>query len=330
MTVRSVDSTWLGYYSNANQNAVLVTGNGSEWDAGSAMNIGNYGASNRVDVLAGALVQAQNVVLGINPSSTDNRFTLDQGTLIISNAFHNGALEVRRGTFNFIGGTVTTEALVVTNVTQGVFQFSGGWLATEASTVAAGGVFTVGDGVNAATYHLLGGAHSFNDGIRIRNNATLSGCGTVNGVVVVDAGGTLLADCGGTLTFTGIVTNNGSMRAINGSVLETYSTLVNNGIIDFINGGTNFHGAFINNGTVRDARGVKISQVNKSGQDFIVQIPSVTGHTYQLQYTTTLTPTNWTNTGAAQSGTGSVLTFTEAGGATNSPSRFYQVDCTAP
>jgi len=75
---------------------------------------------------------------------------------------------------------------------------------------------------------------------------------------------------------------------------------------------------------------VKISQASKSGQDFIVQIPSVTGHTYQLQYTTTLTPANWTNTGAPQSGTSGVLTFTEPGGGTNSPSRFYQVDCMAP
>jgi len=148
--------------------------------------------------------------------------------------------------------------------------------------------------------------------------------------VLVDAGGTVLSDCG-TLTFTGIVTNNGTMRAINGAVLETYSNLVNNGTIDVINGGvTNFHGAFINHGTILDASSVKISQVSQSGQDFDLQIPSVMGHTYQLQFTPSLTPTNWINTGPPQPGTGSTLTFTDPSGLTNFPARFYRIDCTAP
>jgi len=47
---------------------------------------------------------------------------------------------------------------------------------------------------------LLGGIHSFTDGLRIRNNSTLSGCGTINGSVLVDQGGTVLADCGRKLT----------------------------------------------------------------------------------------------------------------------------------
>jgi len=75
---------------------------------------------------------------------------------------------------------------------------------------------------------------------------------------------------------------------------------------------------------------VKISQVSKSGQNMIVQIPSVVGHTYQLQFTPSMKPTNWSNTGSSQTGTAVVLTFTDVGGATNSPTRFYRVDCTAP
>ncbi len=158
----------------------------------------------------------------------------------------------------------------------------------------------------------------------------LSGCGTVTGSVLIDAGGTVLSDCG-TLTFTGIVTNNGTLRAINGSVLETYSNLVNNGTIDIINGGlTNFHGAFINNGTILGPSSVKISQVTSSGENFVAQIPSINGHTYQLQFTPSLTPTNWTNTGPSQPGNGAVLTFTDPSGLTNIPSRFYRIDCTAP
>jgi hypothetical protein len=148
--------------------------------------------------------------------------------------------------------------------------------------------------------------------------------------VVIDAGGTVLSDCGGTLTFTGIVTNNGTMRAINGSVLETYSNLVNNGTIDIIEGTTNFHGAFINHGTIVTASSVKISAVSISGNDVNVQIQSYQGHTYQLEETPSLTPTNWTNIGASQAGTNGVLTFTDTGGATNVPGRFYRIDCSTP
>ena len=60
----------------------------------------------------------------------------------------------------------------------------------------------------------------------------------------------VLTDCGGALTFTGIVTNNGSLRAVNGSVLESYGPVVNNGVINVIAGQTNFHSGFVNNGVV--------------------------------------------------------------------------------
>jgi hypothetical protein len=133
------------------------------------------------------------------------------------------------------------------------------------------------------------------------------------------------------MTFTGIVTNNGTMRAIDSSVLEAFSNVVNNGTIDVINGSTNFHGAFINNnGTVLTASSVKVSQESRSGQDIVIQIPSVSGHTYQLQISVSLTSPNWAKSGASQSGNGNVLVFTDLGGATNGPGRFYRVQVTAP
>jgi hypothetical protein len=209
--------------------------------------------------------------------------------------------------------------------------FNAGTLISSGASVNNSQLFTVGNGTDAATYQLSSGIHSFANNLEIRNNAVLTGCGTVTGNVVVDSGGTVFANCGGKLTFTGAVTINGTMRAINGSILEAYGPVVNNGTIDIINGGvTNFHSGFTNNGTVLDAKSVRISQASKSALDFVIRIPSVVGHTYQLQYTTSLTPANWTNTGASQAGTtGGVLTFTDPGGATNSQ-RFYRVDVTAP
>lgn len=74
----------------------------------------------------------------------------------------------------------------------------------------------------------------------------------------------------------------------------------------------------------------QISGLALSGKNVILQIPSVVGSAYQLQFTASLTPTNWVNTGASQPGSGGVLSFTDTGGATNRPSRFYRADVSTP
>jgi hypothetical protein len=322
-------SAAVDLFSGAN-NQLTVSGNGALFDASPAnLNIGFDGFDNdSVNIGPGGTVLAGFVSLGEQASTTTNFINMTGGSLFVTNVYGNAQLQVYGGALVLNGGTVTVNDLVLeTNL--GVVAFSAGTLYSGSTQATNGVPFVVGDGVDAANFQLLGGVHSFSH-LEIRNAAVLSGCGTITGPVVIDPGGTVLSDCG-TLTFTGIVTNNGTMRAINGSALETYSNLVNNGTIDIINGGvTNFHGAFINHGTILTASSVHVSQVNPSGQDFVVQIPSVPGHTYQFQYATSLTPANWTDTAAPQSGTGGVLTFTDPGGATNLPARFYRVDCTAP
>jgi hypothetical protein len=312
--------------------------------------VGNFGAGQMT--LSNGAWQTAGVYVGYN-SVAQGTLTIAGGTVSSSASFEVGVLGgatgvvwITGGQLNVAGssiivgdlgfgqvtmsnGTVTVNSLMV-NGDANRFVLDGGVLNSAGATISNGIMFADGDGVDAATYHLLGGVHSFANGLRVRNNAVLSGCGTISGTVVVDPGGLVQADCGGTLTFSGSVTNNGTMRAINGSVLEAYGIVVNNGTIDVINGGTSFHGGFVNNGTVWSASSVQASQASVSGQDFVVQVPSVTNHTYQLEYTASLTPTNWIDTGASQPGTGGVLTFTDPGGATNLPARFYRVDCTAP
>jgi T5SS/PEP-CTERM-associated repeat protein len=321
-------SAVVDQFSGAN-NQVIVSGNGALLDASPAnLYVGLFSfLSDRVDIGPGGTVLAGYMDLGQGSTAT-NFINVTGGSLFVTNAF-GSTMQLYGGELVLNGGTVTVDNLILmTNL--GVVAFSAGTLYSRSTQATNGVPFVVGDGVDAANFHLLGGVHAFNS-LRIRNAAMLSGCGTVTGSVLIDAGGTVLADCGGTLTFTGVVTNNGIMRAINGSVLETHSNLVNNGTIDIINGGgTNFHGAFVNHGTVLDASSVKISEATTSGQDFDVQVPSVIGHTYQLQFTPSLTPTNWTNIGTTQSGTGGLLVFTDPGGATNSPGQFYRVRVTAP
>jgi len=53
--------------------------------------------------------------------------------------------------------------------------------------------------------------------------------------------------------------------------------------------------------------------------------PTVTGLTYQLQYTRSLTSPEWTNLGAPQTATGSSITVTDPSGVTGSAQRFYRL-----
>jgi hypothetical protein len=162
----------------------------------------------------------------------------------------------------------------LTNGANSVFTFSAGTLASGGTFVTNNQVFVVGDGTDAATFHLNGGVHSFANNLEITSNAFLTGCGTIEGNVTIDPGGTMLANCGGTLTFTGSVTNNGTMQAVDGSVLQAYGQVVNNGVINAINGSTEFLGGLVNNGCVLTESDVQISSITRSGTNITVQIPS--------------------------------------------------------
>ncbi|MCG3148051.1 MAG: hypothetical protein PCFJNLEI_01493 [Verrucomicrobiae bacterium] len=251
--------------------------------------------------------------------------------LVVTNHFDTGVIDIRKAQLILSSGTAVRADVLRVTQTGGWLVFNGGTLATERTTVTNGTAFTVGDGISAATFILLGGVHSFADGLRVRNAAVVTGCGTITGPVTIEAGGTLLADCGGRLTFTGIVTNNGTLRAINGSVLASSGTLVNNSVIDLISGGvTNFSGAFVNNGTILTADSVMVGGAAVAGQDFLLHLMALAGHTYTLQFTASLSATNWNDVGASQAGSNSMLTFSDPGGATNSPARFYRIKVVAP
>jgi len=150
--------------------------------------------------------------------------------------------------------------------------------------------------------------------------------------VTVDPGGTVLANCGGALTFTGIVTNNGIMHAENGSVLESYGPVVNNGIIDIMDGATNFHSTFLNNGTVVNASYFRVVGITRQTNDINLTWTTVGGRGYVVQ-TNAPQPnasytTNFTDMGTAVAIPGTSLgttNFLDIGGATNTPARFYRI-----
>jgi len=283
---------WIGYCDTpggCDNNGVLVTDPGSVWsnkcgffgycglfvggygDRGSSLVISNGG---RVDSTAKSEVSSKSSVLLTGNGSA----WTTANTLYIAGAV----------TFN--GGTISANTLVL-HETLAKLTFNRGLLNSASTGVTNAQQFVVGDGTNSATFHLLGGVHFFTDGLRIRTNSFLTGCGTINGSVLVDAGGTLQADCGGTITFTGNVTNNGVMIADNGSVLESSGTLVNNGTILLLDSSTaNFHGTFINHGVISKPDIHLTIERDGSGGLFI-RFTGAPDVTYRLQRAVSVTGT---------------------------------------
>jgi uncharacterized repeat protein (TIGR03803 family) len=71
----------------------------------------------------------------------------------------------------------------------------------------------------------------------------------------------------------------------------------------------------------------QISAIDKAGTNIIFTIPSVAGESYQLQFSSSMTPTNWVNEGGTITSIGSILTLTNFAGA-NQPQGFYRFDIT--
>ena len=257
-----------------------------------------------------------------------------------------------KGVFTQNGGTVTVDRLLLTNGVNSVYNFSAGTLQTKAtsvihvqnfmvfmntppvvftisSTVTNPQTFVVGDGIQPATFHLLGGVHSFVNDLRIRTNAKLTGCGTINGNVTVDPGGSVVADCGGTLTFSGSVTNNGIIRAVNGTTVESYGPVVNYGTIDAINGNTNFHAGFINYGSVITSNSIpQILSIEVIDADVWISFTTENGLRYFFEDSPDLTSANWTPV-IGFTGSGTIMTFIDPNAA-SLLSRFYRIRLVVP
>jgi fibronectin-binding autotransporter adhesin len=320
---------------------VFVTGKGSVWNSGGIQTMTYFGPAlltisngGVVNSYAAQLKSDVDVVFVTGSGSTwDIQTSLDIWS-VSQMTVSNGGTVILGGVGVINGGyfslSISSGSVYVAGLLQvdpGTLAFNSGTLATEATSINSGSIFAVGDGVDAATFQLASGGsgiHSFANGLAISSNALLTGCGTIEGSLIVNPGGTVLANCGGTLTFTGIVTNNGTMQALNGSILEAYALVVNNGVIDIRAGTTNFHGGFINNGIVITTNNFPaITAIHVVGSDVEISVKTGNGSTYVFEENTNLTTGSWTPV-IEFTGTGGVITFIDPGAATQ-PQRFYRV-----
>ncbi len=266
LTITNGASTYAGSSqlgSGGKNNTVTVSGNGALWQTAGALQIGFNGSdTNTLTIGSGGSVIADNATVGVDVSTLGNRITVSGGSLYVTNALGGGVLDFRLGIFSFNGGTVTADNFLMTNgASSSSMVFTGGTFTTGNTTISNGQQFVVGNTVSAATFQLTGGIYTFGNGLRIRANATLDGCGTINGTVQVDTNGAALIDCGGTLTFTGAVTNQGNFNVINATTVNFLGPVVNSGTINSVNGYVNFSSLPQNTGTIRT--NIQTNAINK-------------------------------------------------------------------
>ena len=237
-------NAYLGYEIGASNNTAVLSDSNALWNVTGALVVGNKGSGNQLVVTNGASVVSNNGTIGvacssnlvlisdsaswtisgnltIGPGGPGNQLVLTNGGAVVA-----ATLDVQGGALLLNGGAGTVDSFVVTNGTQGVLTFNGGYLTTSATLISNAQPAVVGDGTSTAAFQLNGGNHTFVDGLTVLSNAVVSGCGTINGNVTIYPGGIISASCGGTLTFTGTVTNNGDLQVVEGTTLETTGLLL--------------------------------------------------------------------------------------------------------
>ncbi len=138
-------------------------------------------ASGNVSVAGGTLLLSSNLVVGSTGLST-GLVSIVSGKIFLTNSANAAYLEIPQGSVTLSGGNLTADILRLTNST-GQFIFSSGTLESKSTTVTTGAPFVIGDGTNAATFRLLGGTHTFQNGLIISSNATVTGCGNIVGTI---------------------------------------------------------------------------------------------------------------------------------------------------
>ncbi len=184
---RGVDST---------NNLVVVTGSNSEWIT-PLIYVGHDGYSNQMNVLDGALVHTEEIVLGQNPSSTGNTLIMDGiessiiatnsgGGLTIQNAGiyvqSNGLLSVDNITLadsraEFLNGTLSFNAIHSTNSTIVIGDGISLTLDSPSSFISSDAVI---ENNGLLVMNLTSSGN-----IEIKEGGSLTGSGNLTGAVIV-------------------------------------------------------------------------------------------------------------------------------------------------
>ncbi len=284
----------------------------------------------------------------------------------VGNVTALSSLTVGTGQIVFNGGTVTTSGAQTysgpvtlggdATLTASTVTFASTVDGAHALTVNASGATTFGGSVGNGTalsrltvgigQILLNGSAIMTSGTQTYNgavslgsnarltagqinlsaNAVMTGSGTITGPL--NNAGTIMTS-GGTLTFTGIVTNNGTMRAPSGTALVFFGPMVNNGVIEALDGTVSFDSTFINNGVLITSNSIpQIVSIDRVGSDIRISFTTASSPEYVVEYTDDLLGNSWTKL-AEITDAGGLVTVTDPGAAAL-PKRFYRVGLVVP
>jgi hypothetical protein len=131
------------------------------------------------------------VLTGATSYSGATYRTLAARLLVGNTMTFSGTSFVIPGTLNLSGGRLVVDEFVANQGANSTINFTGGsFRINTSSDVNTGSQLQVGNGTLAAVFDIAGGTNSFAQGLRVNNNATLMGSGTISaGTVTIASGG---------------------------------------------------------------------------------------------------------------------------------------------
>lgn len=169
--------------------------------------------SSRLVISNGATALASNVVVGTAEDSGDSRVTVHEGSLVATNV--GGAMELRRGALELLGGNATLGALVATNAS-GTLTLDAGNLSTGSATISnSQAAIYVGNNSCAATWRMGEGLHALAGDLTMAQDSGSRGIVWLNGGELRMDGGTLRV---GASSFGALIVSNGRIFSASASL----------------------------------------------------------------------------------------------------------------